>query len=94
MKKYKFILKPMFFIFNLIFVTWLVLKIEKIQPSDFGEYKSLFYSGPKPKMVTANDKQFLKNLCVRYKHGNIDSLQFEKQLDSFLTPPEEQLVNQ
>jgi hypothetical protein len=91
MKKYKFVLKPLFFIFNLLFATWLVLKIEKIQPSDFGEYKSIFYSGPKPKMVTLSDKQYLKNLCVGFKNGEIDSLKLEQQLVKFLSPPEEKL---
>lgn len=89
MKNYKFILKPLFFIFNLIFATWLVLKIEKIQPSDFGEYKSLFYSGPKPKMVTISDKETLKKLCTEYKQGKIDSVDLEKRLDKFLTHPED-----
>jgi hypothetical protein len=93
MKKYKFILKPLFFIFNLLFATWLVLKIEKIQPSDFGEHKSLFYSGPKPKMVTTSDKQTLKKICNDFKEGKIDSLVLEKQLEKFLTPDEEQLTS-
>jgi hypothetical protein len=91
MRKYKFVLKPLFFIFNLLFATWLVLKIEKIQPSDFGEYKSIFYSGPKPKMVTLSDKQYLKNLCMDFKKGEIDSLKLEQQLVKFLSPPEEKL---
>ncbi|MBA3664156.1 MAG: hypothetical protein H0W61_08115 [Bacteroidetes bacterium] len=93
MKKYKFILKPLFFIFNLLFATWLVLKIEKIQPSDFGEYKSIFYSGPKPKMVTTADKDYLKKLCTEYKKGVIDSVRLEKQLEKFLSPKEEQLTS-
>ncbi|MCW3076746.1 MAG: hypothetical protein JWO32_1355, partial [Bacteroidetes bacterium] len=83
MKNYRFILKPLFFIFNLLFATWLVLKIEKIEPSDFGEYKSIFYKGAMPKMVTQKDKQYLKNLCSEYKNGKIDSLKLEKQLEDF-----------
>ena len=91
MRNYKFIFKPLFFIFNLVFATWLVLKIEKIQPSDFGEYKSIFYSGPKPKIVTISDKEYLRTLCDKFKKGEIDSLKLEKKLEQFLTPDEEKL---
>lgn len=91
MKQYKFILKPLFFIFNLIFATWLVLKIEKIKPSDFGEYKSIFYTGPKPKLVTTADKDYLKKLCTEYKQGTIDSLKLEKSLEDFLTSEEDKI---
>jgi hypothetical protein len=48
MKKYNFLFKPLFFIFSLVFATWLVLYIEKISPSDFGRYEYLFNSEPKP----------------------------------------------
>ena len=42
MKKYNFLFKPVFFIFNLLFATWLVLKIEEIKPSDFSKRPSFF----------------------------------------------------
>lgn len=92
MKNYKFILKPLFFIFNLVFATWLVLQIEKIKPSDFGEYKSIFYTGPKPKFVTQADKHYLKKLCTEYKRGTIDSLKLEKSLEDFLTADEDKVA--
>lgn len=91
MSNYKFILKPLFFIFNLLFATWLVLRIEKIQPSDFGEYKSIFYKGVMPKMVTKADKKYLKELCAEYKAGKIDDLKLEEQLDDFLTHEEDKV---
>lgn len=86
MKKYKFLLKPIFFIFNLLFATWLVLKIEKIQPSDFGKHKSVFYSGPKPRMVSLEDKGYLKKLFIDYKAGKVDSLKLEEHINTFLSP--------
>lgn len=39
---FAFLFKPLFFIFSLLLGSWLVLKIEKLIPSDFGKYKSLF----------------------------------------------------
>jgi hypothetical protein len=41
-KKYDFLLKPLFFIVALLVGTFLILKIEKIKPSDMGEYQDLF----------------------------------------------------
>jgi hypothetical protein len=86
MKNYSFLLKPLFFIFNLLFATWLVLFIEKLKPSDFGKHKSIFESAPKPKTVSEGDKHFLKNLVISYKLGKIDSLTLEKELDRFVSP--------
>ncbi|MCE3225901.1 MAG: hypothetical protein K0S32_452 [Bacteroidetes bacterium] len=86
MNKYSFLFKPVFFVFNLIFATWLVLAIEKIQPSDFGKYKSIFDKAPKPKTVTTNDKDYLKALFIKYKTGQLDSLNLEKELDKFVAP--------
>lgn len=48
MNKYSFLLKPLFFIFSLVFATWLTLFIERLQPSDFGKYEYIFSSEPKP----------------------------------------------
>jgi hypothetical protein len=94
MKKYSFLLKPTFFIFNLLFATWLVLFIEKLKPSDFGKHKSIFESAPKPKTVTQDDKHFLKNLILSYKQGKIDSLTLEKELDRFVSPLSEPVVKE
>jgi hypothetical protein len=87
MKKYKFLFKPIFFIINLIFATWLVLTIEKIKPSDFGEHKKFFEAPPAPRVVTKEDKEYLRSLALEFKYGLIDSLKFEKSLDQFLAPP-------
>jgi len=64
MKKYKFLLKPIFFIINLLFATWLILKIEKLNPSDFGKYRSIFEkTAPLPKNVAPYDKYYIKKLA-------------------------------
>jgi hypothetical protein len=89
MKKYTFLFKPIFFIFNLIFATWLVLKIEKIKPSDFGEHKSIFDSAPKPRVIHPSDKAVIKTFCMEFKYGLIDSVQLRKKLDKFLASPDE-----
>jgi hypothetical protein len=91
MKNYSFLLKPVFFIFNLLFATWLVLAIEKVKPSDFGAYKSIFESTPKPRTVSRADKTYLKNLFRDYKTGKIDSARLEEHLDAFLEPVHEQI---
>lgn len=84
MKEYKFLLKPFFFIINLVFATWLVLTIEKINPSDLGKYESLFKREEKSLPAIDYNKQFLKTLFTSYKSGSIDSLTFESKLDEFL----------
>lgn len=85
MKKYKFLLKPAFFIFNLLFATWLVLKIEKLHPSDFGKYKSMFESSDvKPQPETRYDKYYLQKLAEDYKTGILDSANFDLQLERFI----------
>jgi hypothetical protein len=87
MKKYKFLLKPAFYIFSLFFATWLVFKIERIKPSDFGRYKHLF--GERPKFIKSKlDKKNLKKLCIDYKAGVIDSLELERKIDKILSPAE------
>ena len=88
MKTYKFLFKPLFFIFNLLFATWLVLKIEKIKPSDFGEHKKFFDPAPAPRIVTKDDKVFLRSLALEFKYGLVDSLTLEKKLDQFLESPD------
>ncbi len=83
MKNYAFILKPLFFIFSLIFSTWMMLAIEKISPSDFGEYKSLFEDEYSSVHSFEYHKQNLRQLFLEYKHGEIDSIQMEQKLESF-----------
>jgi len=84
MKKYTFILKPVFFVFNLIFATWLVFQIEKISPSDFGRYKYLFEDPPPPPPVKPFQKGDLVKICSDYKRGKIDSLELEMKLEKLV----------
>lgn len=84
MKKYKFLLKPFFFIINLVFATWLVLKIEKVNPSDLGKYESLFKREEKSAPTIDYNKQFLKTLFTGFRSGSIDSITFESKLDEFI----------
>jgi hypothetical protein len=86
MKQYSFLFKPIFFIINLIFATWLVLAIEQVEPSDFGQYKSFFESPARPKKVYPEDKSKLKQLAIQYKEGKIDENTLDKELDAFLEP--------
>jgi hypothetical protein len=85
MKKYTFLIKPTFFIFNLLFATWLVLKIEKLSPSDFGRYKSMFeHTEARPEKVPQYDKYYLKTLVEDYRSGKLDSAMFDLQLEKFI----------
>ena len=88
MKQYAFLFKPLFFIVNLVFATWLVLMIESVEPSDFGQYKSIFESTARPKKVFPEDLPKLKKLAVDYKQGKIDDRTLEKELEAFLAPIE------
>jgi hypothetical protein len=88
MKEYRFLLKPLFFIFCLFFSTWMVLKIEKISPSDFSRYSSLFESSKERTEKIATEKrkskQFLKGLCIKYKAGILDSALLDRTLEEYL----------
>lgn len=84
MKNYSFLFKPIFFLFNLIFATWLVFKIEAISPSDFGKYKSLFEDPPGS---PAYKKKQLKKIITDFKAGKLDSLQLERKLETYLETP-------
>lgn len=85
MKKYKFLIKPLFFIFNLLFATWLVIKIEKLSPSDFGRYKSLFEkSDPVLKDLPLYDKHYILKLSEDYKNGKLSKNIFEAELSKYL----------
>lgn len=88
MKKFDFLIKPVFFTCNLVFATWLVLTIERIEPSDFGQYRSLFESAERPKKVYPDDKPRLLKLAKDYKTGKIDENTLNKELDAFLAPVE------
>jgi hypothetical protein len=83
MKNYSFLIKPAFFIFNLLFATWLVFKIETISPSDFGKYGRIFQEEYRPPV--SDKKGPLKKLYRDYKNGLLDSVSFEKTLDRILT---------
>jgi len=89
MSHYKFLLKPFFFIFNLFFATWLVLKIEQVKPSDFGRNRNLFEQAPPQRIVTMSDRTFLINLAKDYANGRIDSLILREKIESYLTIPSE-----
>lgn len=84
MKKYTFLFKPAFFIFNLLFATWFVFKIEEMSPSDFGKYSSLFDDPPGS---MAHRKKELKKIIVDFKAGKLDSIQLEKKLESYFESP-------
>jgi hypothetical protein len=96
MEKYNFLVKPVFYIFSLVFSCWMVFSIEKISPSDFGKYKSLFeVSYDKNKKAGDSDQwklSKLKALYKTYKEGAIDSSTFFRQLDKIAT--EEELANE
>lgn len=102
MKKYKFLLKPLLFIFNMLFATWLVVKIEQLSPTDFTRYKPFFGIESKPKEnqfqkkpeLTTLDKPVLKKLCSDYKLGLIDSVRLDKELDFVLNPGQEVVASE
>lgn len=85
MKKYTFLFKPLFFILSLLFASWLVLRIEKLRPSDFGKERYFFEDEPVP-TVAKYDEQYLKNLFLEYKFGIINSRQLDERLEFFLKP--------
>lgn len=84
LRQYKFLIKPAFFIFSLLFATWMVLKVEKIKPSDFGRYRSLFDDSPDLSRTQLYTKQYIKTLCKNYKAGRLDSIRLEKEINKLL----------
>lgn len=84
MINYKFLIKPIFYISSLLFSSWVVLQIEKLNPSDFGRYKRLFGSGEEVQPSLNLNKQYLIKLYSNYKEGKIDSAKFDQQLQKFL----------
>lgn len=85
MNKYTFLVKPALFIFNLIFVTWLVFSIEKIKPSDFGSYGE-FFEDTRPLPIKVN-KQELKKLFYEHRTGKLDSLMLERKIEDLFVVP-------
>ena len=86
MKNYHFILKPILFIFNLMFATWLVFEIESITPSDFGRYGYLFEDPPA--LTTKKlKKEHLIKICADYKAGKLDTGALVEQIDMYLALP-------
>jgi hypothetical protein len=84
MKKYNFLLKPVFFIFSLFFATWLVIEIEKLSPSDFGEPNQEVPLKMSTTDKFTEQKECLKNICFEFKTGKIDSLKLDKKLAKLL----------
>ncbi len=94
MKNYTFLIKPVFFILSLVFSCWMVMKIEQIQPSDFGRYRSLFEKPGTPqkesKVIKSDKKNLsdaktkLKKLCQDYKAGLISSNKLDEELEKVI----------
>jgi hypothetical protein len=80
MENYKFLFKPLFFIFSLVFAGWMVLKIETVSPSDFGKYRSLFEVTPPAEAGDEKKKVVLEKICDDYRCGKTDSATFMTQL--------------
>jgi len=84
MKNYSFLFKPAFYIFSLVFATWMVIKIDSISPSDFGG------SNPSDHKKIANAanilylKQYIFNACEAYKTGKIDRKGLEDELNAIV----------
>jgi hypothetical protein len=93
LKRYSFIFKPLFFIFSLLFATALVLKIEEIQPSDFGERQHFITPNAKNQDGVLPDKKQLKRLYIEYLSGKIDSTQLLKKLDLLFEETEKSKVS-
>lgn len=83
---YNFLFKPAFFIFSLLFATWMVIKIEEIKPSDFGINESPVIQPNHALYDTymVNGKKYLEHISAEYKAGMIDSIMLDKKLTVFL----------
>jgi hypothetical protein len=86
MKRYRFLIKPLFYIFSLTASSYLVIVIERVSPSDFSKHPSLFLPQAKPVAVQSNDSrmEYLKNICFDYKYGIIDSSTLDERISVFL----------
>jgi len=88
MNNYKFLRKPFFFLFNLLFATWLVLKIEQIKPTDFGRNRNFFEPAPQPRIVTIKDRAFLLQMANDYAKDKLDSAALRLKIEAYLTVPD------
>lgn len=88
MNNYKFLRKPFFFLFNLLFATWLVLKIEQIKPTDFGRNTNFFEPAPQPRIVTIKDRAFLLQIANDYAEDRLDSTALRLKIEAYLTVPD------
>jgi hypothetical protein len=84
MKKYKFLFKPIFFIFNLLFATWLVFRIEKIQPSDFGRYKGIFGPAAAIDMKDNPAKSRLLKIMKDFREGKMSEQKAEREIEKVI----------
>lgn len=84
MKQYSFLVKPLFYILTLLFATWLVIKIEKISPSDFGEDSPDSINQRVHSEIVQDNKQYLYALCLSFKDGAIDSMELKEKLTLYL----------
>ncbi len=87
MKKYSFLFKPLFYILSLAFATWLVIKIEEVRPSDFGQTETKTPNSRITKEELLNRKKNLRTLFREFKEGKIDSTQFDNKLTFLLEAP-------
>lgn len=80
-KDYSFLVKPIFYITTLLVATYLVLWVEKLRPSDFGEYqdllrkevivsKSNFYPLRKPAGILTDEEIAHAKIAWRYFENN------------------------
>ena len=96
MKKYTFLIRPLVFICSLVFATWLVFKIERLRPSDFGRYRAFLEDpsllknkagapwGKITDPVLLNErKEYLKRLFSAHYEGKISDAELEKELNEF-----------
>ncbi len=97
MGKYSFLVKPVFYILSLIFSCWMVFSIEKISPSDFGKYRSLFEKPSVQKKNSDDNDQTsfakLKIIYSDYKKGLIDSTTFFRMLNSITDEKKQDNMN-
>jgi hypothetical protein len=89
MKEYKFLFKPLFYIFSLLLSSWMVLYINETNlPQQHGQIPVA------SEEHLLGDKNVLKKLISDYKNGHIDSVALDNQLDFFLDRSNNGLVVQ
>jgi hypothetical protein len=85
MERYNFLFKPVFFIVSLLFSSWLVIQVERLQPSDLGRFEKLFDSGekeekPSPEYIRA----YLHTLYRDHQEGRISDQVLTIEVYKFL----------